>query len=109
MKKMFFDIQYIAPEVPPREDTRPTRPCRPGPPTRRRRLKTLSIGLFVLVMLAGYQSGALERDHGAPLAITSAAQVKFETVKLAPADSPITLELAYGKGRPWPEWVLGLG
>ena len=57
-----FKIMYTTSEVSPRGGTRPTSPCRPGPPTRRRGFMTLCIvrALALLLATAEHQAFAAE-------------------------------------------------
>src|SRR5712671_4365188 len=56
---------YMTPKVPPREGTRPTTSCRPGPLTRRRRFMSSCIAAFAAVVTC---SAALRAQSATPSA-----------------------------------------
>ena len=57
-------VLYITPKVPPREGTRPTTSCRPGPLTRRRGFMSSCLAVLSLAAICPVVAGELHWDTG---------------------------------------------
>lgn len=78
---------YIASEATPREGTRPTRPCRPGPPTRRRGLMASCI--TIRNRLTTLQFELLQSQDGESEGATLPILMLLRSFQAADASNPV--------------------